>query len=34
MVLVWVTVDGQSVLACPRVTCEGHEPNPTLEIAA
>jgi hypothetical protein len=34
MTLVWITVDGRPVLACPRVTCEGHQPDPTLLDAA
>jgi hypothetical protein len=24
MVLVWITLNGQPVLACPRATCTGH----------
>jgi hypothetical protein len=24
MVLVWIYVDGQRVLVCPRATCTGH----------
>jgi hypothetical protein len=34
MTLVWITLDGRHVLACPRVSCEGHEPDPTLLDAA
>jgi hypothetical protein len=30
MTLVWITVDGRHLLACPRATCEGHQPDPTL----
>jgi hypothetical protein len=34
MTLAWVIVDGRHVLACPRASCEGHQPpNPTLEDA-
>jgi hypothetical protein len=30
MVLVWTTLDSQPVLVCPRISCEGHQPDPTL----